>query len=406
MTSASVVIGANFGDEGKGLMTDVLAARTPDALVVRFNGGAQAGHTVETPDGRRHVFSHFGSGSFVGAATYLSSFFVCNPMIFAREYAELAALGAAPLTHIDSACAITTPYDMMINQIAEDMRGTARHGSVGIGFGETLERSQHDSLKLTFGILCDPRAVQAILAAIRDAWVPTRLAALGITDLPVQWRERLQSDGIIQKYLLDAEMMRAHARTADTGIMQGKPIVFEGAQGLLLDEDSGFFPHVTRSHTGLRNVAVLAAQANIDHLRVHYMTRAYLTRHGAGPLPNETDAAPASGIIDATNRPHAYQGHLRFAPLNADLLRDHIARDLEHGSALRVDAGLVMTCLDQMDSEIGFYADGAFQTGARDEGYDTHIAALCGLPLFAISRGPTRTDVSPVPAETSRRAHG
>ncbi|NJN48156.1 MAG: adenylosuccinate synthetase [Candidatus Competibacteraceae bacterium] len=75
MKQAQVVIGSGFGDEGKGLATDFYAAHFgKDALVVRFNGGAQAGHTVVTPEGQRHIFSHIGSGSMVGAATYLSRF--------------------------------------------------------------------------------------------------------------------------------------------------------------------------------------------------------------------------------------------------------------------------------------------------------------------------------------------
>jgi len=70
MTTVTAVIGANFGDEGKGLMTDVLASRAPSrTLVVRANGGAQAGHTVVTPEGRRHVFGHVGSGALCGAPT-------------------------------------------------------------------------------------------------------------------------------------------------------------------------------------------------------------------------------------------------------------------------------------------------------------------------------------------------
>jgi hypothetical protein len=109
---ATVVIGANFGDEGKGLAVDALAARAgpsrhaglsrhSDAAVIRFNGGAQAGHTVVTEDGRRHVFSHVGAGAFAGAVTFLSRFFVVQPAIFAREAAELAETGLTPRVYID-----------------------------------------------------------------------------------------------------------------------------------------------------------------------------------------------------------------------------------------------------------------------------------------------------------------
>src|SRR5262249_552775 len=91
--NATAVIGANFGDEGKGLAVDAIVALDPDAAVIRFNGGAQAGHTVVAEDGRRHVFSHFGAGTLRGAATFLSRFFVVQPSIFAREPSNLPGSG-------------------------------------------------------------------------------------------------------------------------------------------------------------------------------------------------------------------------------------------------------------------------------------------------------------------------
>src|SRR5262249_21460952 len=137
---ATVVIGANFGDEGKGLAVDSLVARDPNAAVIRFNGGAQAGHTVVAEDGRRHGFSHFGAGAFLGAATFLSRFFVVQPSIFATEAAELAGMGVRPVVFVDPDAKVTPPFDVFINQGVEEPRGGARHGSVGIGFGETIER--------------------------------------------------------------------------------------------------------------------------------------------------------------------------------------------------------------------------------------------------------------------------
>jgi adenylosuccinate synthase len=94
---AHVVIGANFGDEGKGLLTDYYASKLPmefgySRCVVRYNGGAQAGHTVVTPD-KRHIFSHFGSGSLTGAATFLARDFIVNPRFFLNERAALSNYG-------------------------------------------------------------------------------------------------------------------------------------------------------------------------------------------------------------------------------------------------------------------------------------------------------------------------
>ena len=85
---ARAVIGSNFGDEGKGLVVDYLC-KTGGEVVVRFNGGAQAGHTVVTPEGLRHVFRHFGSGTLYGVPTFLSQFFIVNPIIFFHELQDL-----------------------------------------------------------------------------------------------------------------------------------------------------------------------------------------------------------------------------------------------------------------------------------------------------------------------------
>lgn len=98
----------NFGDEGKGLMTDYFchqsSAKGEKCLVVLHNGGPQRGHTVVTPEGERHVFHHFGSGTFTGADTYLSEDFILNPMVFRQEWEELEKLGVSPKVYINPYC--------------------------------------------------------------------------------------------------------------------------------------------------------------------------------------------------------------------------------------------------------------------------------------------------------------
>lgn len=146
---AYAVLGANFGDEGKGLTTDYLASQqTNNSIVVRFNGGAQAAHTVQTPLNQRHVFKHIGSGSFCNSATFLSEFFICNPLLFRNEYEQLLNYNLTPQIYVHPQAIITTPYDMMINQIAEEHRGNNRHGSCGVGINETVERSVHPEFTL------------------------------------------------------------------------------------------------------------------------------------------------------------------------------------------------------------------------------------------------------------------
>lgn len=137
MSRARVVIGANFGDEGKGAVTDHLCATEGAGVVIRFNGGAQAAHTVVTPDGRRHVFSHFGSGALADVPTFLSQFFICNPIAFLRERKSLVALRANVDIYAHPDCIVSTFADMWINQELEKSRGSYRHGSCGYGINET-----------------------------------------------------------------------------------------------------------------------------------------------------------------------------------------------------------------------------------------------------------------------------
>jgi adenylosuccinate synthase len=398
MKQADVVIGANFGDEGKGLFTDYAAARYGrDGLVVRFNGGAQAGHTVTTPEGQRHVFSHFGSGTLAGAATYLSRFFVCNPLLFGKELHRLREQQMAPLVYVDSQCPLTTPYDMMVNQIVEESRGGARHGSCGVGFGETLERTEKSSLRLRVGNAADSDFVARTLRTIRARWLPQRLAALGVATVSEQWQRRLANDEIIDGYLLALQNFYANTIVCDDGILQKQQaIVFEGAQGLLLDQDRGFFPHVTRSHTGVRNVLALAGTTGIDRLNITYATRSYLTRHGAGPLPAELTSKPYAAIEDSTNIPNDFQGALRFAYLDADVLASAIATDLADArGVMDIRTTLGVSCMDQLDAAPVLILGGQPMVLSPAD-FITAVAQRIGITNVLASHGPTRATIAPL----------
>ena len=117
MKDIKIVIGANFGDEGKGKLTDYYTKDKDNCIVVCSNGGAQRGHTVLKPDGTRHVFHHFGSGTLNGADTYLPGDFILNPLVFREEWEELKKLGWEPHVYVHEKCMITNPFDMM-NEVA------------------------------------------------------------------------------------------------------------------------------------------------------------------------------------------------------------------------------------------------------------------------------------------------
>ena len=401
MKQARVVIGSSFGDEGKGLLTDCFARAYGGAgvLVARFNGGAQAGHTVAREDGVRHVFSHFGAGTLAGAGTLLCRHFIANPILFERERGELEALGARPAVWIDPRALLTTPFDMLLNEIAETSRGAARHGSVGLGINETVTRSAHPGFHLSVGAaLRGADHAARVLARIRDAWVPRRVAELGVGAEYDRRRELIAGEGIIEQWLelLDGFLRHVEVRE-DAGVLrEHASVVFEGAQGLALDEHRGTFPHVTRSNTGIRNVVEMLNELPHADVAVTYATRAYLTRHGAGPLEGELPGLPFPGVHDSTNVPHPFQGSIRYALLDVAALGARIDADLRDAAALegerRMRVGVAVTCLDQLPEVAEWTCAGERAAGAPEDLVDG--VRLCVPGEMIVSRGPRASDVA------------
>jgi adenylosuccinate synthase len=396
---ATVIIGSGFGDEGKGLLTDWTAAPAgTDCLVARFNGGAQAGHTVVLPDGRRHVHSHFGSGTLAGAETFLSKHFVSNPLLFEREGMALDKLQIpAPVVYDDGRGLVSTPFDMLLNQFAERARGQDKHGSCGIGFGETIERCLDERFATTIDDLADIKKLSATLDDIRRFWVSARLTKLGIDSITADQRELLVSDELKADFIEAAKRFYGQISLSRPDILATKKwIVLEGAQGLLLDQDGGWFPHVTRSNTGLRNAVQLAEEAGINELKVIYATRAYATRHGAGPFPNELPAAPYAKITDPTNIPNDFQDALRFGWLDLDLLKKTIDADFQMyagGGGFSFTRHLAITCLDQLDHKASFISNGKLSQTSPEDLVRAAMQAT-GIDNAYLSYGPTRETIS------------
>jgi adenylosuccinate synthase len=399
MKKAQIIIGANFGDEGKGLTTDYLSYGVDDAVVVRFNGGAQAGHTVQTPHGNGHVFRHFGSGTLNDITTFLSKYFVVNPAAFGVEQERLTSLNCRPRVYVDVRAPLTTPYDVMINQAIENHRGNKRHGSCGFGINETIERNIigattiADFYTTAFDFL-DLDRLRIKLGYIRDVYLPHRLIHLGV--VPNFGPDEL-SDEVIDKYIEQCNFMAESVILVDSPerIKDFTLFIFEGAQGLLLDEKHRWFPHVTRSRTGVHNAVELMKELEISDAEVYYVTRGYLTRHGAGPLPFEVPYLIYPNIIDATNTNNAHQGPLRFAPLNLDLLKESITGDLKTVSGVKLTPNLVLTCVNQLPDQIRYVKCGII----LENDFPTFLCAVKSIYKFdkvLISKGCTRTSFSNV----------
>lgn len=365
-----VVVGANFGDEGKGLMTDYFCnelSQNGDVLNIRHNGGAQAGHTVVSPDGKRHVFSHFGAGSFnPHVATYLSKDFILNPILFCKELDTLKnEFHMYPKVYINKACRVTVPYDMMINQIAERARGAARHGSCGVGINETVLRYRttmfgypQDKLLSVERILSTP--LDHILLDIRKRYVPARLEKLGVNNITLKEYELINSDVIIYNWIKQLEEMLAYCMLIDDGIVGSYDnLVFEGAQGLLLDNDyKAFAPHLTTSKTGShnpKNILIDSGLTDVDTV-VCYVTRSYFTRHGAGPFPTECTKNTLfdANIEDQTNHTNEFQGDFRYGYFDKSLFSEACFADSCYLSDAfkRLNSSIAVTHLDETDGFI------------------------------------------------------
>jgi adenylosuccinate synthase len=372
MNSAKVVIGAAYGDEGKGVFTDYLSSKTNESMVVRFNGGAQAGHTVLTPSGDRHIFGHFASNSFLpNSKTVLSDFFVVNPLLFAKEEKVLNNFNIYPEVFINENAYITTPFEMILNQWIEDSRGKNRHGSCGVGFGETVEREEVAKVSLKMkDVFTDDFNFK--LLEVKENFFK-RVETLGLSKF-LEDNLFIKDARFLEKFKEDSVSILGSVKMFDKNMPSSENIIFEGAQGLLLDQSFGSFPNVTRSNTGLKNVVQLAKKYNITNLDVIYASRCYTTRHGAGPLKNSLVEKPYPEIVDKTNIPNDYQGSLRFAYLDLDLLKETINKDLVSikNSETNINWNLGLTCLDQ--TEIVYFYEEDNLKSIKSKDFNKYIA--------------------------------
>jgi adenylosuccinate synthase len=358
--SINIVIGAGYGDCGKGKIVDYLSDEL--TLNIKFTGGGQAGHTVFTPDGLRHIFSTYGSGTFQMADTYLSHHFIFNPMVFEKEYNEL--LGKifikeySPSILANESCNITTPYDMMINQSLERSRGEKKHGSVGLGINETLYRA-NNGFKLTIRDFVNGKE-RRLLRDIRDQYLPLRLEELEIEVEDIAFDSELMYAFIDNTYRM---LNIVTSVENNSNYFKTDNLVFEGAQGLGLDKRYHHFPHVTNGNTGLKNVIELLKENMLlkTPKNIYYVTRPYKTRHGAGPLEHERIYGQ---YHDNTNVYNEWQENLRFGILDINVLTNDINRDIivnREGINDHDQFFLVINCMDHMKDWFSYYHNYMFR---------------------------------------------
>ena len=363
MRRAVIVIGCSYGDEGKGLASyDACGDLGDRCLNVMINGGAQRGHTVDLPDGRRHVFHHFGSGTLRGAVSCADEDYIVNPLLFGQELAELEQeFGIVPRLIISDRCRASTPWDMMLGQIIEENRGTGRHGSCGCGIYETILRFEETGWALRWADLCgiDEAGYRAYCSRILYEYIPARIKRLNMK-VNREWQTVLQNEGLIRNSWLDLQEMKTRTEryTAwETLAGNFELLVFEAGQGLSLDaENREDFPHLTPSRTtSLTSARRIAALQGKTQTEIRYVTRSYLTRHGAGPLPTECLKEEINpDITDRTNVPNPHQENLRYGFFDPEAVLARVRKDLDITRAVLPEAvsAIAITHLNETDGKL------------------------------------------------------
>jgi adenylosuccinate synthase len=319
-----VFIDLGYGDAGKGISVARAVMNEPTAAVVKFAGGAQCAHNVVI-GGRHHTFSQFGSGALFGAPTLLTDDFIVDIPALWLEADALGKLGVTdPMSKIvisEDALVITQAM-IAANRRAENVRGAHRHGSTGRGIGMTVAYD-----------VATGNGVRA-----KDLYDLNTL----IHKIDMQRRWLLDEYNMGLQFPVRHEAEQIFAQSASITVMpedyaielfeaKHSSLFFEGSQGVLLDENIGFFPHVTRATTTSKNAERILRILGGEY-KVYGVIRTYMTRHGAGPLPTEISSA----IFDNDHNAWGlYQGAFRRGLFDYEA----IAYALKHQ---RVD-GLIVT---------------------------------------------------------------
>jgi len=328
---AYILVDLGFGDAGKGLITDFLARQKNAGLVVRYNGGAQAGHNVVTPDGRHHTFSQFGSATFVpGARTYLSQYMVVHPGALFVEEEALQSKGvtdAFSRLAISDQALLVTPFHQAANRVRELARGTSRHGSCGVGIGETVEDALDEALdSIRAADARDFFRLKRKLKNVREYKKLQLLSAFGsralVNEFGSEWDVFLRDD-VIENWaatvyeLEEMGVIKADECLGDW-LKSTETTVFEGAQGVLLDAEAGFHPYTTWSNCTAANANHLldafAPQADVTSIGI---LRSHAVRHGPGPMP--TESVEFNALIHEHNQTNPWQREVRYGHFDAVL---------------------------------------------------------------------------------------
>jgi adenylosuccinate synthase len=277
-----VIIGTQWGDEGKGKLVDWLTETARG--VVRFQGGHNAGHTLVI-GGQRRVLRLIPSGILrEGVTCYIGNGVVVSPPALLQEIAELEAAGVAvrERLRISEAASLILPFHVALDKAREARRGDARIGTTGRGIGPAYE-DKIARRGLRIQDLFEPASFRERVTEVLDFHNFVLKNYLGAETLdPTQVAdEALEMGTRIHSMVADVPSLLAQA------MQRGEPLLFEGAQGALLDVDHGTYPYVTSSNCVAGAAAAGAGVGPASLHRVIGIVKAYTTRVGSGPFPTE-----------------------------------------------------------------------------------------------------------------------
>jgi adenylosuccinate synthase len=277
---ATVIVGAQWGDEGKGKIVDLLAEHCD--LVCRYNGGPNAGHTIVV-DGETYKLRHFPSGVLRGKECVIGAGCVVDPGLLVEELDELEARGiATDGVRLSGNAHLIMPWHPLIDQGGERRLGSLQIGTTRRGIGPTYADK---ALRLGIRVqdLLDPKILREkieVALAEKNVWLERIYGdeALELETLAAQLEEHAQR---LRPYVADTSLL------VDRALRDGKGVLLEGAHGTLLDLDHGTYPFVTSSNCV---AAGAGAGIGIGPTRIGAVlgvAKAYVTRVGEGPLPTE-----------------------------------------------------------------------------------------------------------------------
>lgn len=343
MKRARIVIGANYGDEGKGTVVATLTKHSDNVLNILTNGGAQRGHSIVTEDGSI-TFQHFGSGTYHGADNYYSKYFILNPIQFVREYNSLIIKPKNIFR--DYSCRWSTPYDVMANIISEQQK--KRHASCCMGIWNTIKRTKELGwVSFDWFVGAELPAKLFHLRKVKEYYEKNM-------EIPSDWKDTWNGPGIVDHFLEDCEFMHKHTLLCgyssviglDERLKQYDNFICENGQGLLLCDTGKDTFDTTPSNTGIEYSLEILRKLQVDEITADYVTRPYLTRHGDGNISQEASRNNISSYVaeDRTNHRNDYQGEFRYGLLDISALKDRVTKD-----AGNVKLELHVTHCDEMD---------------------------------------------------------